>query len=128
MLTALRRACAAATTGSCSAQFAGIRDLYTHYEHTDLAQHPAIITVPYQVRLLKRRVWGLFAECYNIPHLALAVLMPNCIYMCPCVCLSGLGLFGRCRYLLVEYYAWVPMFALAALLAHWHRERARALA
>jgi hypothetical protein len=31
-------------------QFAKIRDLYSHFEYSDLVAHPAIVLIPYQVR------------------------------------------------------------------------------
>ena len=37
-----------------------IRDIYSHYKYTDLASHPAVILIPYQVSLM------LFFELYSM--------------------------------------------------------------
>jgi hypothetical protein len=39
-------------SGSSEMQMARIRDLYPHFEYTDLVKHPAIVLIPYQVSIM----------------------------------------------------------------------------
>jgi hypothetical protein len=39
-------------SGSSGMQMARIRDLYPHFEYTDLVKHPAIVLIPYQVSIM----------------------------------------------------------------------------
>ena len=40
------------TTSTPSLSFAHIRDLYPHFQYSDLAAHPAIVVLPYQVSFM----------------------------------------------------------------------------
>jgi len=40
------------SSSSSSKTFKKIRDLYPHFEYTDLASHPAIVLIPYQVSIM----------------------------------------------------------------------------
>ena len=75
-------------------KFVHIRRLYRRYEHADLAQHPAIVWVPYQVSVMS------FFEQYrmNIP-----ILVPSLQLMADWIVLYGMmpqrtwaGVFGQC--------------------------------
>ena len=41
------------TNGTFEVRVAHIRELYPHFEYSDIAKHPAIIILPYQVQYLK---------------------------------------------------------------------------
>ena len=40
------------SSSSPSLAFAHIRDLYPHFQYSDLAAHPAIVVLPYQVSFM----------------------------------------------------------------------------
>jgi hypothetical protein len=42
----------AAAKGTRFASMARLRDLYPHFEYKDLAAHPAIVLIPYQVSIM----------------------------------------------------------------------------